>query len=327
MAEISARVQAITRSPEYASQLTAMITELSLTDIEAKSLFETIDSAALDRATDYIKKIEEVSKYEGFNPREMASMLLKMHTTHHAEVLTGGDAEEISAEITVGGASKSFNFTSDMPFGSDIQFICLMFITRGSAFDKIMSKSSEAMKKCMTLLKTKYNINTTKKRPGTTLDSKVVTIPRIAATFPGVTVGLFHRGIGRTIYDVELLFPGITPPRALFSPMISSVLVHKENAPLAVMLALAVKVDDVLHQVDNKTPLTSLYTYMLASYNSTATTNLMKMKYCDEWRLGVKTNGEFEYNDVVVNMRPRAVEIIRSSRNNDPSLNSILSKV
>lgn len=85
------------------------------------------------------------------------------------------------------------------------QFICLMFITRGAAFDKIRKRSTEAMVECMTLMQNKYGINVLKRRPDTALDGKTITTPEIAASFLVITIGLSHKGFGRSVVDLDSL--------------------------------------------------------------------------------------------------------------------------
>lgn len=101
---------------------------------------------------------------------------------------------------------RVFNISNDDAFRDDMQFICIMFIMRGTAFEKILRKSNDIMKNIMNLYRQKYKINVTKRAPGSQLDSKTIT-KRIAACFPAITVGLFHHGIGRSIVDPEVLFP------------------------------------------------------------------------------------------------------------------------
>jgi len=73
-------------------------------------------------------------------------------------------------------------------------------------------------------------------------------------------------------------------------------------------MAIAVKTDDVLHQMDSKTNLSALHQYFMSSYNSTAVTEAVKIKHCARWDLGTRgANGTFIYNpnlvgDIVVYM-------------------------
>lgn len=325
---LAARVRAITGDRDYASQLTSLISEQALTDVQARKIFQTLDLAVLTKDLPFLKALNEVSRYQGFNPREIIKLLLDYHEHAHQDVLADPTAmETVEAQVRIGDQTKDFVFTSDMDFHSDMQFICLMFITRGAAFDKILKKSSETMQTCMALLKTKYNINTMRRRPGQALDGKTITIPRIAASFPTITVGLFTKGYGRSIVDPTVLFPESDLPKAIYAPMVSSVIPKSGQAPLAVLLAIAVKTDDVLHQVEVKTSLTALLQYLMASYNSTAVTELVKAKYCTEWGIVTRANGGFSYVDSLVMARDRAKDLIRSSRPNDPSLDVVMGQI
>lgn len=83
----------------------------------------------------------------------------------------------------------------------------------------------------------------------------------------------------------------------------SSLLPQSRLAPIAAMLAISVKVDDLLHQADQKTSLSALFQYMMASYNSTAQTELIKQTCCTKWNIGVKSNGGFEYRPDILALR------------------------
>lgn len=328
--DLAARVRRITGDLDYASQLTSVISELNLSDEDAKTYFSTIDSSVMNQDIRFITALSEIARYEGFNPRQMMSMLFKSHKDTATAISQNDEAfTEIKTNIEIDGIVSEFKFTNNMAFMSDMEFICLMFITRGAAYEKIMKKSGDTMENCMKMMRAKYNINVGTRRPGSSLDSKIVTIPRIAATFPNVTINLFHKGFGRLIFDKNLLFPGVEVPRALLSPMMPSMLPKVNDVPLAVMLAVAVKTDDVLHQVTNKTSLQALYQYMIASYSSAATTERVKCKYAVEWGLGIRSglNQVFSYNDSVKGLRSRAKDSIRESRPHDGNLESILNLI
>lgn len=325
---IPARVKAITKDRDYASQLTSILTEQELTDDEAKKVFETLDLTTLQKDLSFLTALNEVAKYEGFNPREIIKLLLTAHTRLAEQVAADPELEDtITADISVGDATTKFEFTNNEAFRTDMQFLCLMFITRGAAYDKIMKKSSKVMKACMNLLKVKYNINTTKRRPGQTVDAGMITIPRIAASFPSITVGLFHRGFGRSIVDPNVLFPDTALPRALYSPMMPSLIPQHADAPLAILLAIAVRTDDILHQTEAKTGLGALHQYLLASYNSTAMTEPVKHKCCANWGIIDRPNGGIAFKQEIIAARARAKVLIRESRPNDPTLEAVLGQV
>lgn len=327
--DIARTIAGITRDHDYASQLSSLISEQGLNELEAKKVFETLNPEILTKEISFLKALDEVAKYEGFNPREMIKLLLASHKKYEIMIAQNPLAiETVDGILTINGREETFKFTSGEPFSRDMQFICLMFITRGAAFEKIMKKSSEIMVKCMRILKVKYSINTVTRKPGISLDARTITTPRIAASFPSITVGLFDKGFGRTIFDPETLFPNASSlPRALFAPMISSILPKSQDAPLAVMLLIAVKTDDVLHQVGAKTTLSALYQYLMASFNSTATTEKLKIKYCTLWKICNPIDNTFAYVQDIINLRQGSKDMIQRLRSNDPELSNILSKI
>lgn len=126
-------------------------------------IFSILDEVALEtelslRAINEVSKYEGIIIYEGFNPREIQKALLNAHenTKRICEDVTAIEKIEY---IVVNGESKTFKFSNNMPFNTDIEFICLMFIIQRSAYEKIMRKSSEVMKNYIRIMKTKYNIN------------------------------------------------------------------------------------------------------------------------------------------------------------------------
>lgn len=204
---IQERVKQITRKVDLASQLTAMMSEQGISDEEVGQMMHAINLETLAEDLPFAKALVEVTKYEGFNPRVMAAILLASHKSYREKVRNRSlPAEVIEETLKMPQGDFNFRFSNDEEFKSDMQFIDIVFLTRGAMFDKIKGKSGESMKRLMDMMKAKYNINTRKRKPGTILDSKTVTIPRIAASFPQVTVGLFHKDLGRCLVDPYAYF-------------------------------------------------------------------------------------------------------------------------
>lgn len=207
---VQERIKRLTKKADLASQLTAMVTEQNSSDEEAKQMLDAINLETLAREIPFARVMVEIAKYEGFNPREMAAILLSSHKAYREKIRNGSLQKETIEEIVkIGQEEKEFKFSNDEEFRIDIQFIDIVFLTRGAVFDKIKGKSGDAMKRIMDMMKAKYNINTRKRKPGTTLDAKTVTIPRIAASFPQITVELFNSGIGRSLVNPHSIFPAV----------------------------------------------------------------------------------------------------------------------
>lgn len=65
----------------------------------------------------------------------------------------------------------------------------------------------------------------------------------------------------------------------------------------------------------------------MASYNSTAMTSAIKVKYCVKWQIGINTLEGFKYKDTITALRYISKTLIRSSRPNDPNLEFVLLKI
>lgn len=323
VSRIAQRVKGITKDRDYVGQLASMITELGLTDSQAKLYFSTLDHTSLDAERPHLEAMSLLCKYQGFSPRDMIQSLLTCWESKHSQ-MTAEEKVIFEYSVTINGEERVFTFSSDEKFNRDIEFICVMFITRGTAFAKISTKSLPTMVEIFNMLKAKYNVNTTKRTPGKPLDSKIITIPRIAACFPNITVDAFNSGFGRSIVDPTVLFPDVTLPRAIFSPMMPSMVSTTSNFPISILLAISVRVDDLLHQIDTKTSLTNLHQYLMASYNATAVTESVKIKYCQRWKI-VGPDGK-TYPDIIA-QSIRAKVLIRQSRPNDSGLEQILSLI
>lgn len=312
----------------YAAQLASVVAEREMTDDDAKELLSTFRIGDIEANIDFLRKVEKLCKYEGFNPREIAFSLLEKHKATKA--LVTADPERNKRRV-IGSMSDGsvIEITNNMEFKEDMQFLCLIFITRGSAYDKILRKSNEFVRGVMDMMKGKYGINTAKRGAGRPLDSTTITIPRISASFPALTVDLFDRKIGRPIVDPSIIFPGVELPRALFSPMASSMLPEHVNSPKAVMVAIAIAIDDVLHPMDQKTSLQNIYTYFMASYTSTAMTKFIKIEYCKKWGIinadlrNRTTMANFTYKVEIIDARVPALQFISRSRPNDPYLQAL----
>lgn len=329
--QLTTRIATITDNRDYASQLALLMGEISLTTRQGKDYLSTIDLESLNRNLLQIRLMSEISRYEGFDPKELIQkLLIKYDESKRIYQENPGAIRGVDTSIRIGENVHPFKFSNDEPFSSDMQMLCLIFITRGAVFKKIMEKSSEHLKSILAFLKVKYDINTQPRKPGTTIAAEIITIPRIAGSFPVITVNLFHKGFGRVIFDPKSLY-NIELPRAIFSPMMSSMLPNQDNTPVAVFFAISVKTDDILHQTTTKTSLMVLYQYFLASYNSLATTKRMKVMCCSEWGIGRSAlqNGSptLIYSEIIMGLRDTAKLFIRSSRPTDTNLETVLDKI
>lgn len=106
--------------------------------------------------------------------------------------------------------------------------------------------------------------------------------------------------------------------------MMPSMAPNTVNFSISILLAVSVLVDDLLHQTDNKTPLMNLYQYLMASFNATAVTNPVKVKYCKRWKV---LGEDGKVSAIIMEQVPRAKVLIRQSRPTDAALEQVLNLV
>ncbi|KAI4481599.1 hypothetical protein M0802_013909 [Mischocyttarus mexicanus] len=176
-------------------------------------------------------------------------------------------------KVYIKGVEDTLKYSTHESFVEDMQFLILIFLNRGAVTSKILKKSQEDFILCIKHLANKYGISTTEDRRrlrSTSLGPNVVTLPRIAACFPILTCSLFNSGYGRCIASKTMYTGKVL--EAFFSPMFPSVVsrsVKDGAANLHPQLVLwATLIDNVIHQRDKPTPLDQIWTYYLASFNS-----------------------------------------------------------
>lgn len=186
---------------------------------------------------------------------------------------------------------------------------------------KIAKKSARYFAAVARMLAAKYNIRTAEKgerrRRVEALGPEVITLPRIAACFAELTTNLYHREFGRAIINLsEFVIDGMEPPKAMFSPMFSSVVrkgymvgqtminIHSQ------LMLINILVDNVLHVRNRVTPLDQIWTYYLASYNSSVMLPRARIEQCN--RFGVTVNGHF--SPVITRLREHCLNRIRELR-------------
>lgn len=171
----------------------------------------------------------------------------------------------------------------------DMCFMILIFLQRGSSWDKISGKTNKGIVDILNHMKTKYRINTQKRDAGSSLAAEVVTVPRIAACFPVRILQFIEMGVGRIVIDkAELTSDPI--PKWLLHPAAASVLPVKTTSArvarlIIITFGVCVLTDNLLHKKDGKyTPFVSILAYLEAARQTAAVPH----KTCIEFLRAVK---------------------------------------
>lgn len=270
------------------------------------------------------------TQYQGF---DVKVVLKAMRSSYDAYTRT--ETQQQTSEILrVGDEQKEFKYSNKEKMMEDISFMIFLFSTRGSDWNKVRSKSIKIVQEIMDWMKEKYNIDTSKNLPGSSLRPEAITLPRVAACFPMKVCDYFHKGYGKPLCSVEELCPeaGLMTrvSKAIlcsyFPACMPSLWVKQNTSIHYVPFYVAVLNDNVLHRSDKKfTPLQNMFSYYSASYKSNATPQKSRVAWCISRGLSNEASDGFEH--LLLTVSDYCHTAIVKERSDDPGLKAVESQL
>ncbi|XP_044012223.1 uncharacterized protein LOC122855122 [Aphidius gifuensis] len=218
-----------------------------------------------------------------FEPSHMISVLLKRYTNYKS-----------ADDCVIARFEDGREFKNNMEFADEMNWLIIILLTRGSNVKKIINKSTKALSKVLTYLVYKYNVSTSDNRVELRNSPDTVTLPRVAACFPQVTVNLFYQGIGKAIMEIPSYFGELPVPKVVLSRCFASVMPTKKGETLHhLIIWINYRNDLVIHQTQPKklTPISLLISYHITAFQS----KVVSEDYRDEIfeKMGLSENGDF----------------------------------
>ena len=266
----------------------------------------------------FLRLRQDITEFESFDPMFIRESMLTAHKVMRDKV-EAGEIGLISIPIvtTIGTTKKTLLFTNNLTIAEDRQILCSFFVKGG--FQKVMNSSTN-MGRVLRVLRGKYNIVPAPRKPVYfPLKADAITLPRIAAAFPVVTVHAFHHGLRKVLVQPsQIVGRDVEWPRAFLCCMMAYLVPEIINKPVAQLLAVAVA-------NDRDTKLIHLLRDLKASLQSTVVPNEIRLIWCRRWGLMVEEVEEFipAIKDTTMDCE----EYIRAQRPDDPDLESVLGKL
>lgn len=277
-----------------------------------------------------LKDWSDACAYEGFNVKEFMILLVQKRNNWLA---SRQRKEDTVVKYSAGGKEKTFKYNSHESLMKDLCFLILVFLQRGSSWDKIVNKTNDGVVKIMKLMKEKYDIDTSKRAASSSVGKDVVTLPRIAACFPIRILQFLEMGVGRVLVDVSVLGDYNIPTWMQHPAMASVVPIQAAASSIRALRIFAfgvcVLTDDVLHRNDGKyTKLETIKTYMDASYNTPAVPDGARKSFLEAVgfyvRTGTKSTPKLSASELIPNLKvDDLINRILALRPNDPAVESI----
>jgi len=168
-------------------------------------------------------------------------------------------------------SERELIFSNCMKFNEDISIICFLhhIAVLADTVPHFYFKTCETVLILTRLMRNKYGIE---------FDCEFVSNPdqftmfTIAHSFPSITWDMIHDNCKNPypsiLTDFSILFPDFDLPKTIFIPMIIMVLPKLEDPPIAILIAISIKIrDSYMPAIVPKYPLELIYHQILELYN------------------------------------------------------------
>lgn len=141
------------------------------------------------------KLLAETLSYQGFDPAHILKLFL--------DKARADKDNSDTFPIVDNQGDTILTITAKGDISQDLALFVLLFVTRGTNWDKIQKKTEDQWVKVFNYKVSKYGILSKKPTGGYTRDS--LTIARLASCVPHWVVFFYHNSVGRFMVDMSLL--------------------------------------------------------------------------------------------------------------------------
>lgn len=267
----------------------------------------------------------QATLYQGFDIKRILRIMKVAYDTYTNEA----DNYNVEVIFVVNGAQQTFRYSNKESMARDVSFLCFLFSTRGSTWEKFQAKSIEQLSTITDWLKAKYQIDDSVNDANSSLDPDTVTIPRIAACFPVKMCEYMALGYGKQLCTIAQMglgnIPNVSP--AVLSPFFNCTLPHawciQGHAPHIFFLLLHVYVDNTIHKKERDyTDLDTMLTYYSAAFRTPGVPQVTRVRYAINSGLSNATGTGF--SAAMIDAIPHANTLLRALRPTDPQLEVVI---
>ncbi|CAH0730227.1 unnamed protein product, partial [Brenthis ino] len=181
-------------------------------DPEIKAGFSEAEfSKAFNPDSEFLRVLKSALEYQGFDPKVILRQLLRNRNSFlkGERELKEWDLSNVSDDFAVKDDTAEINkFSNKGPLSKDIAFLIIMFLLRNKHISKIIKKLISGISEILEMLKEKYEIKDEVRASGTSLNSKDITLPRIAGVIIENPLLRALRVLMETVNDLLLIsFP------------------------------------------------------------------------------------------------------------------------
>lgn len=268
------------------------------------------------------------------NPKHIVQKMVQRFLSNVARVYREPDfTQTIIFTFNDDGHERKFIFSNCMKFNEDVSVICFLHhITILNSLTRLTNtfERIETVQILTKLMRNKYGIDFD--HEFLPIENKF-TMSIIAQCFPSITWDMIHNNYKTisffiSLIDYSMLFPDFDLPKTIFIPLIVLVLPKLEDPPIAILVAVSIKLRDFYAPVSTpKYPLDLTYDQIFHIYNCTIIPERLKLELCTKWNIVEKQNDAYKFAPCLAAHRLKAKCLLSQLRPSDPQLKDILSKI
>lgn len=270
----------------------------------------------------------QATLYQGFDIKRILRIMKVAYETYSTDT----DEQNVEVVFTINGVQQTFRYSNKESMARDVSFLCFLFSTRGSTWEKFQAKSIEQLSIITDWLKAKYQIDDSVNDANSSLDPDTVTIPRIAACFPVKMCEYMALGYGKQMCTLAQMGLGEIDQisQAVLSPFFNCTLPHawcvQGHAPHIFFFLLHVYVDNTIHKKERDyTDLDTMLTYYSAAFRTPGVPQLTRARYAVSSGLSNATGNGFKA--AIIDAIPHANTLLRALRPTDPQLEVVIASL
>jgi len=301
-------------------QSTGQIYDACLNENSVLDELNTLWTKSLDIVLELIC-LQDCNEVESgaFRPRSIIEYMQKRHKLNAFKI---NDQPDLLETIIYRYTSKDerkceLKFSNNMSFRDDILIICYLheIINSNNDYKKI-----NVVNVLLKLIVKKYRLNDSNKAMN--WNSGNITLSDISLSFPSISLDMFINNFRDITQHITSMFSNINLPKIMFvrpSTMIYRILPKLSNPPIAILIAISLKIIDRFSSTTEQIPLATIYSTALANYNSTYFPESLKIFLCRRWNIVTIVDGNYQFNSSFMLNSNHAKDLIRELREQERS--------
>jgi len=254
-----------------------------------------------------------------FNPRRIIEYMREMHRLNAFAINDQPDLLETVFYMYIGEQDNracQLKFSNNMSFRDDILIICYIHeIINISMLSNQSYKEMNIINVLLKLITKKYRLNDSNMAMNWNIRN--ITLSDISLSFPSISLDMFNNNFGGIFQYIIPMFPNMDLPNIMYvrpSTMIYRILPKLSNPPIAILIAISLKIDNCFCSTTEQVPLAAVFSIALANYNSTYFPESLKIFLCRRWNIVTMVDGNYQFNSSFMLYYNQAKDLIRELR-------------